>query len=107
MNWANCREGHWAWQAKLAGKQTEPAEQVLQADTAGGLSARLRPRRNTRPTVGRLCSKNTAADDVFPLAVQVSGGSAMVLALRKAGSDLPTVPTPPIAFACHCPYPLP
>ena len=42
------------------------------------------------------------------LAVQVSGGSAGVLAAMKAGADLPTpVPTPPIAFACHCPYPLP
>ena len=39
-------------------------------------------------------------------AVQVDGGSAVVLAARKAGADLPNpVSTPPIAFAC--PYPLP
>ena len=94
----------------MAGKEwtagTQPAEQALQADTAGRLSARLRPQ-NKRPPVGRPRSETTAADDVLPLAVQVSGGSAEVLAAMKAGSDLPTVPTPPIAFACHCPYPLP
>ena len=53
-----------------------------------------------------LAAKTTAADQRRP-AVQVSGGSAGVLAAMKAGADLPTVPTPPIAFACHCPYPLP
>ena len=37
---------------------TQPAEQALQANTAGGLSARLRPQ-NKRPTVGRSCSKYT------------------------------------------------
>ena len=35
-------DGQWAWQAKMAGKQ-KPAEQALQADTAGGFSARHRP----------------------------------------------------------------
>jgi len=82
----------------------------LQADTASGFSARHRPQRNKRPTVGRWCSKTTAADvEVgLSLAVQVRGGSTGVLAAMKVGADLPTpVPTPPIAFACHCPYPLP
>ena len=54
-----------------------------------------------------LAAKTTAADVGLPLAVQVSGGSAVVLAAMKVGADLPTAPTPPIAFACHCPYPLP
>ena len=88
-----------------AGK-TQPAEQALQANTAGGLSARLRPQ-NQQPAVGRLRSKNTTAARRCCLAVQLGGGSAVVLAARKAGPVLPTVPTPPIAFACHCPYPLP
>jgi len=54
--------------------------------------------------------QTTAADDDvgLSLAVQVSGGSAVVLAAMKAGADLPTLSLPPTnAFACHCPYPLP
>ena len=86
---------------------TQPAEQTLQADTASGFSARHRPQ-NKRPQTAGLAARTTAADDVvLPLAVQVSGGSAVVLAAMKAGADLPTAPTPTIAFACHCPYPLP
>ena len=87
---------------------TQPAEQALQANTAGGLSVRHRPQ-NKRPQMAGLAAKTTtAADDVgLPPAVQVSGGNAVVLASRKAGADLPNCPTPPIAFACHCPYPLP
>ena len=53
-----------------AGK-TQPAEQALQANTASGLSARLRPQKNKQPAVGRPRSKTMAADDVgLPLAVQ-------------------------------------
>ena len=66
---------------------------------------------NERPTVGRPCSKNNSCRRCWPAscrAVQVEGESAMVPAPRKAGSDLPNpISTPPIAFACHCPYPLP
>ena len=96
----------------MAGKDGQQAEhsplnKPLQADTAGGLSARHRPH-DKRPQIAGLAAITTAADDIgLPFAVQVSGGSAVVLATMKAGSDLPTVPTPPIAFACHCPYPLP
>ena len=77
---------------KMARQAHSPQNKALQANTAGGLSARLRPHRNKRPTVGRPRSKNTAADIVLPLAVQVSGGSAVVL--RKAGADLPILSLP-------------
>ena len=82
-----------------------PQNKPLQANTAGGPSARHRPH-NKRPQMTGLAANNSCRRR-RPLAVQVSGGSAVVLAAMKAGSDLPTVPTPPIAFACHCPYPLP
>ena len=79
--------------------QTQPAEpgrcrQTQPADDLPGTGLK----KNKQPAVGR------------PLrAVQVDGGSAVVLATQKAGSDLPSlsVSLPPIAFACHCPYPLP
>ena len=118
MNGARTCEGQWAWQAK-GGRQANKAcrtgtagkHSLLNKATAGnsasGFSARLRPQ-NKRPTVGRWCSKNNQPQMTFPLAVQVGGGSAVVLALKKTGSDLPKpVPSPPNAFACHCPYPLP
>ena len=41
-----------------------------------------------------LAAKTTAADVVLPLAVQVGGGSAVVLAAKKAGADLPTLSLP-------------
>ena len=86
------------------------ANKDCRTGTAGGHSQRiLRPAQasNKRPQIAGLAAKKktTAADDVLPLIVQVGGGSAVVL--KKAGADLPTVPTPPNAFACHCPYPLP
>ena len=62
---------------KMAGRQTKPAEQALQADTASGFSARHRPQNNERPTVGRPRSETTAADQRRPAsrrAVQVGGG---------------------------------
>ena len=95
----------------MAGKEqagTQPAEQQLQADTAGRLFVRLRPQ-NKRPQMTSLAAKTQLPTMMASCrAVQVGGGSAVVLALRKAGADLPKpVPTPPIAFACHCPYPLP
>ena len=74
----------------MAGKQ--PAEQA----TAGGHSQQiLRPAQASKQTAtdGRPRSETTAADQRRPAsrhAVQVGGGSAKVLALRKAGADLPT-----------------
>ena len=97
--------------AKGKGKQANKAcrTRQLQADTAGRLSVRHRPQNNSQQLAG-LAARTTAARGcrlASRRAVQVDGGSAVVLALKKAGSDLPNVPTPPIAFACHCPDPLP
>ena len=83
----------------MAGKEwtgTQPAEQALQANTAGGLSARHRPH-NKQPAVGRPRSKTNSCPQSWPAsrrAVQVDGGSAVVLALRKAGADLPILSLP-------------
>ena len=90
------------WQANKS-LQNRP----LQADTAGGLAVGHRPQETDGPQLAGLAANNSCRRRPAPLAVQVSGGECNVLALMKAGSDLPTVPTPPIAFACHCPYPFP
>ena len=92
------------------GKQAHSLpNKALQANTAGGLSARHRPQRSNQQMAGLAAHNNSRR--CWPAsrrAVQVDGGSAVVLAARKAGADLPKpVSTPPIAFACHCPYPLP
>ena len=78
------------------GKQAHsPQNKALQANTAGGLSIRHRPQ-NTRPTDGRPCSKQQlpTTSCTSRRAVQVGGGSAKVLALRKAGADLPNLSLP-------------
>ena len=99
-----------AWHGK--GEQAHSLQnRPLQADTAGGLSARHRPQRNKTATdAGRPRSETTAADKVGrPLAVQcrLMGGVQWCWhSGRRAQTYLP-VPTPPIAFACHCTYPLP
>ena len=75
-----------------AGKQ--PAEQALQAGTASRRSIRHRPQ-NKRPQMAGLAAKQQLQTNVgLPLAVQVGGGSAVVLALRKAGADLPNLSLP-------------
>ena len=54
-----------------ASRHTARRTRPLQADTAGGLSARHRPQRNKQLAVGRPRSKTMAADDVGrSLAVQ-------------------------------------
>ena len=85
-------EGSGHGRQKVAGKQ-KPAEQGSAGNTAGRLSTRHRPQ-NKRPQMASLAARTTAADDVLPLAVQVSGGSAVVLAAMKAGADLPTLSLP-------------
>ena len=78
---------------------TQPAEQA----TAGGHSQRtLRPAQASQQTDGPqlagLAAKTTAAADqrrpASRRAVQVGGGSTVVLAAMKAGSDLPTLSLP-------------
>ena len=66
--------------AKVAGKQSRQ-NKAAAGNTAGGRSDRYRPR-----------SKTTASRRHWPAsrrAVQVGEGSAVVLATRKVGSDLP------------------
>ena len=95
-----------AWQRRAG---TQPAEQ----GTAGRHSRRtLRPAQASKTTASSwpASQQSNSCPQSWPAsrhAVQVTGGSAVVLTARKAGADLPTVPTPPIAFACHCLYPLP
>ena len=85
-----------------AGK-TQPAEQALQANTAGrsgtagGHSQRiLRPAQASqqKATDDRPRSETTAADDLARLPCSYAGGSAKVLAAIKAGSDLPKLSLP-------------
>ena len=97
------------------GRQRVNRRTARRTGTAGGHSQQtLRPAQASKQTAGPQlaggAAKTTAADQRRPAsrrAVQVGGGSAVVLAARKAGADLPNCPTPPIALACHCPYPLP
>ena len=92
------------------GKQAHsPQNKPLQADTAGRRSARHRPQKK-QPAVGRPHSKATAADDVgLPLDVQCRLMGGVQWCWPSEGGLRPTYPvsTPPIAFACHCTYPLP
>ena len=97
----------------MAGKGWQQAHSPQNKTTAGGHSRRtLRPaqalKHNNQPLAG-LAAKTAAADDiVLPLAVQLGGGEMQSCwqPERRVQTCL-TVPTPPIAFACHCPYPLP
>ena len=87
--------GRQKWQANKKWQQAKhsPPNKALQADTASGFSAWLRPQ-NKRPQMAGRAAKTTAADDVLPLAVQVSGGKC-----RGAGSHEGGLrPT-------YCPYP--
>ena len=93
----------------MAGK-TQPAEQ----GTAGIHSRRtLRPAQASKQTAtdGRPRSKTTTAATKLACLSPCSAGRWGEC--RGTGSQegglrpTYTVPTPPIAFACHCPYPLP
>ena len=86
---------------------TQPAEQnhcrrTQPADSPSGTGLET----NSQQLAG-LVAETTAADDVgLPLAVQVEGGSAVVLALRKAGADLPNLSLPhlsplPVTVSTH------
>ena len=94
------------WQA---GKHN-PQNKALQANTAGRLSVRHRPQ-NQQPAVGRLRSKNTTAARrcclAFRRAGKWMGGSAVVLAARKAGADLPNCPYPTYRLCLSLSLPTP
>ena len=94
-----------------ASRHTKPAEQgrcrrTQPADNPPGTGLKA----TQQPADGRPRSKTTAADDVGrPLAVQcrlVEGLRWCWPLKRRARTYLP-VSLPPIAFACHCTYPLP
>ena len=78
------------------GRQRGDRHTACRTGTAGKHSRRtLHPAQASKQTNGPqlagLAAKTTAADvGSRPLAVQVSGGSTVVLAAMKAGSDLPT-----------------
>ena len=93
--------------AKVAGKQSR------QNKAAAGEHSRrtIRPAQASKkqqPAVVRPRSKTTAADVGRPLDVQcrLVEGVRWCWPLRWAQTYLP-VSLPPIAFACHCSYPLP
>ena len=97
--------GRQRWQANK-----QPAEQ----GTAGRHSRQtLRPAQASKQTAtdGRPRSENNSCRSRWPAsrrAVQVSGGECSGTGSHEGGCrPTYTVPTPPIAFACHCPYPLP
>ena len=87
--------GHGRQRVK-AGKHS-PQNKALQADSASGLSVRHRPQNTRTAHSWPALQQTTAADVIRTLAVQVSGGSAMVPALRKAGSDLPNLSLPQLS----------
>ena len=95
---------------KDGSRQTKSLQnKALQANTASGCSIRHRPQETNSQQVAGLAAKTAAADDVvLPLAVQVSGGSAVVLAAMKAGSDLPncSYPTYRLCLSLSLPTPL-
>ena len=103
-------QGQWAWHGK-GGRHTQPAEQcrcrrTKSADDPTGTG--LEETASSWPA----SQQNNSRRRRWPAsrrAVQVGGGSTMVPATQEAGSDLPylSVSLPPIAFACHCTYPLP
>ena len=96
------------WQAKMAAGtqslQNRHCRQTQPVDSPPGTGLKT----NSQQVAG-LAAKTAAADDVvLPLAVQLGGGGVQSCwqPERRVQTCL-TVPTPPIAFACHCPYPLP
>ena len=88
------------WHSRHTACRTKP----LQANTAGGLSARHRPQRNNQQMAGLTANNNSRRRCRLAsrCAVQVGGGSAKVLALRKAGADRPNLSLPHLSpLPCH------
>ena len=104
-------QGQWAWHGK-GGRHTQPAEQgrcrrTQPADDPTGTG--LEETTAADDEVGRPRSKTTAADVGRPLAVQsrLVEGVRWCWPLRRRAQTYLPVSLPPIAFACHCTYPLP
>ena len=105
----NGGSGHGRQRVDTAGK-TQPAEQ----GTAGGHSRQtLRPAQALTTTASgwpALQQKNNSCGRCWPAScrvVQVGGGSAVVLAARKAGSDLPNRPNPTYRLCLSLSLPTP
>ena len=82
--------------AKASNRHTACRTRPLQADTAGRWSAQHRPQKTTASRWPASQQNNSRRRHWLASrrAVQVCGGSAMVLALRKVGSDLPNLSLP-------------
>ena len=102
---------------KKASRQTKPAEQGSCRQTQPADSPSGTGLKTNGPQLAGGAAKTTSrrpgfaattpADDVLPLAMQVSGGVQRCWHSCRRAQTCLSVPTPPIAFACHCPYPLP
>jgi len=93
-----------------ASRHTKPAErgrcrQTQPADDPTGTGLVVTAADDPADT--GLAAKQQPADVGRPLAVQVGGGSAVVLALERRAQTYLPVSLPPIAFACLRQYPLP
>ena len=83
-------------------QQKQPADET----TGTGLAAK----QPADETTGTGLAAKQPADEVAGLlscSMEVGGGSAVVLATRKAGSDLPYGLPPNLSPLPVCPYPLP
>ena len=72
----------------MAGKGTQAhslLNKPLQADTAGGLSARHRPRRTNGPQLADFAANNNSHKAVLPLVVQVGGGECSRVGTQEGG----------------------
>ena len=81
------------WQQAHKARKTRP----LQANTAGGQSDRHRPCSKTTASSWPASQQNNSRRQRWPAsrrAVQVGGGSTVVLATQTAGSDLPSYLSP-------------
>ena len=79
---------------KMAGKQTARRTSHCRQNTAGRLSIRLRPQNKRMALSWPASQQNSCQMTSASRRAGGWGGSAEVLAAMKAGSDLPTVPTP-------------
>ena len=89
---------------------TQPAEQGnCRQHSRRTLRSAQASKRTNGPQLAGLAAKTTAADQRRPASRRAGKWGEYSGAGSHEGGLRPTypVPTPPIAFACHCPYPLP
>ena len=98
-----------AWQRRAG---TQPAEQATAGEHSRQMicPAQASKKQNSQQTLADLAAKQQLPDDVGrPLAVQcrLMEGVRWCWPLKRRAQTYLLVSLPPIAFACHCPYPLP